>query len=461
MLTATRLRTSLILALAFFLAGPTVAQISITSSFYNAKAGQRETETEYEADDDGNPFTSLPCVTGMLSASGGNQTWDFTGCTYSGPTLQTVTDYGTDVAGDVPEGTNPAFSTANFYAREYETDASDPASSWGVLSLTTNAVSQFGVVLVQEVGPSDYDTTVVLNNPVSTPLVLPLTFGSSWSDSTTFSENGTTVAIAEDYDIDGWGTLVTPAGSADALRISNERRFFVDSGGGMFMLTQTQYNYEFMTNGTISAFIYHDNAGTASGGGYISITSTSLPVELAAIDVVRDGNEAILSWTTLSELNNSGFGVEHAVDESPFREVAFVEGAGTARTELEYSYAIPLESTGLHRFRLRQVDLDGTFTYSPVVELDFDVPGRFALLPAYPNPFNPSTTITYDLAAAAEVTLDVFDLLGQRVRQLASGSREAGRYQVEFDAGGLPSGLYVYRLVAGSHSETRSIMLLK
>ena len=76
MLTATRLRTTFILALAFFLAGPTVAQISITSSFYSAKAGQRETETEYEADDDGNPFTSLPCVTGMLSAPpDGNGLW--------------------------------------------------------------------------------------------------------------------------------------------------------------------------------------------------------------------------------------------------------------------------------------------------------------------------------------------------------------------------------------------------
>jgi hypothetical protein len=461
MLTTTALRTTLILVLLSLLAGPTFAQIVITSSFYSAKAGQRETESEYEADDDGNPFTSLPCVTGMLSASGGSQSWDFTACTYSSPPLVTVTDYGTDVAGDMPEGDNPAFSSANFYMREYETNASDPASSWGVLSLTTNAVTQFGFVVVEEVAPSDYDTTVVLNDPVSTPLALPIEFGDSWSDSTTFTQEATTVAIAEDYDVDGWGTLTTPAGTASALRISNERRFFVDIGGGTFVLTETQYNYEFLTNGTISAFIYHDNAGTALGGGYISTSSTSLPVELATIDVVRDGDEAILSWTTLSELNNSGFGVEHAVDDSPFREIAFVEGAGTTRTVREYSVAFALETTGVHRFRLRQVDLDGTFTYSPVVELNYDTPERFALLPAYPNPFNPSTTITYDVAAASEITLNVFDMLGQRIRRLASGSHEPGRYEVEFDATGLPTGLYVYQLVAGSRSETRSMMLLK
>ncbi len=461
MLNATALRTTLILALVSLLAGPTLAQISITSSFYSAKAGQRETENEYEADDDGNPLTTLPCVTGMLSASGANQTWDFTGCTYSTPPITMIIDYGTDVVGDVPQGDTPDFGSANFYTREYETDPSNPAGAWGVLQLTGSAITQYGFVVVEEVAPSDYDTTVVINDPASTALVLPLTIGTTWSDTTSFTVQGGTVAFAEDNVIDGWGTLITPAGTMSALRLSNERRSYVDIGGGTFFLTDVEYNYEFLTDGLMSAFIYHDNAGTASGGGYISATSTSLPVELASFDAVRNGAEAILSWKTLSELDNSGFAIEHAVGESAFREIAFVEGAGTARTEREYSYSFTLETTGVHRFRLRQVDLDGTFGYSPVVELNYDTPGRFALLPAYPNPFNPSTTITYDLAAASDVTLDVFDMLGQRVRRLAGGSREAGRYEVEFDATGLPSGLYVYRLVAGSHTETRSMMLLK
>ncbi|MFA7332327.1 MAG: T9SS type A sorting domain-containing protein [Candidatus Delongbacteria bacterium] len=90
-----------------------------------------------------------------------------------------------------------------------------------------------------------------------------------------------------------------------------------------------------------------------------------------------------------------------------------------------------------------------------------DRPGRFALEPAYPNPFNPSTTLAYTLSATGPATLRVFDLAGQEVAQLVSGLQEAGRHEVRFDAGALPSGVYLARLVSEEGVATSKLVLVK
>ncbi len=90
-----------------------------------------------------------------------------------------------------------------------------------------------------------------------------------------------------------------------------------------------------------------------------------------------------------------------------------------------------------------------------------DLPQEFALYPNYPNPFNPTTTISYDLPRLSVVTLTVYDLLGRRVTDLASGRQPAGKYEVSFDATDLPSGVYVYRLAAGEYVKTRRMVVVR
>jgi hypothetical protein len=90
-----------------------------------------------------------------------------------------------------------------------------------------------------------------------------------------------------------------------------------------------------------------------------------------------------------------------------------------------------------------------------------DLPTAFAVHQNYPNPFNPTTTVTYDLPEPSEMALSVFDVLGRRVRLLASGAHPAGTHQVRFDASGLPSGIYFYTLKAGRYTETRRMVLLR
>ncbi len=88
-------------------------------------------------------------------------------------------------------------------------------------------------------------------------------------------------------------------------------------------------------------------------------------------------------------------------------------------------------------------------------------PLHFALEQNFPNPFNPSTLISYELPVASHVRLSVFNLLGQEIAMLVNGQIDPGRHEVKFDAGTRPSGLYVYRLEAGSFVQTRTMTLVR
>jgi hypothetical protein len=84
-----------------------------------------------------------------------------------------------------------------------------------------------------------------------------------------------------------------------------------------------------------------------------------------------------------------------------------------------------------------------------------------SLLQNYPNPFNPSTTISYGLPQRSQVTLSVFNTLGQQVAQLVNGDMEAGYHEVKFDGGKLASGVYLYRMQAGRYVETKMLLLVR
>ena len=112
-------------------------------------------------------------------------------------------------------------------------------------------------------------------------------------------------------------------------------------------------------------------------------------------------------------------------------------------------------------YRLKQIDFDGTYSYSNTVEVTGIVPNEFALKQNYPNPFNPSTKIEYQLPSEEKVSIRIFDILGNEVAQLVNEKIAAGVHTVEFDAANLPSGIYFYQISAGQYSQTKKLMLLK
>ena len=94
-------------------------------------------------------------------------------------------------------------------------------------------------------------------------------------------------------------------------------------------------------------------------------------------------------------------------------------------------------------------------------EFDSSLPTQFKLNQNYPNPFNPTTKIVYHIPENADVTIKVYDMLGKEITTLVEEYGEAGRYEVEFDATGLPSGMYLYRIQAGNFTDTKMMILLR
>jgi hypothetical protein len=204
----------------------------------------------------------------------------------------------------------------------------------------------------------------------------------------------------------------------------------------------------------------------------VVFTFTQLnPAELASFDGALQEEKVVLNWSTVSQTNNAGWQIMRSVDGENFESVGnFVQGAGTSDALLNYSFE-DKNLPGVEKvyYRLEQVDLDGSVSRSNVIEVilgaRMPLPTEFAVN-VYPNPFNPSTTISYELPEGAPVTVVIYDVLGQQVRHLISQFNSAGRYQVQWDARdnqgrGVASGVYIARIDAGTSTLSQKMLLLK
>jgi hypothetical protein len=117
-------------------------------------------------------------------------------------------------------------------------------------------------------------------------------------------------------------------------------------------------------------------------------------------------------------------------------------------------------TTGFDEIFYRKVTIPSPPTVG-VMENERSTPGQFALNQNFPNPFNPTTVISYQLPEASHVALKLFDMLGREVATLVDGVKSAGQHTVELNASKLQSGIYFYRLQAGNFYETRKLTLLK
>ncbi|MDO8548692.1 MAG: T9SS type A sorting domain-containing protein [Ignavibacteria bacterium] len=206
----------------------------------------------------------------------------------------------------------------------------------------------------------------------------------------------------------------------------------------------------------------------ASTAAQFSWNNFVIPVELTSFTGSSFDGNVILNWTTATEINNKIFNVERRKENSDFVTVGFVEGKGTTTERQEYSYIDRYVTAGKYFYRLKQIDFDGTFEYSNEIEVDATTLLSFSLEQNYPNPFNPSTKITYSIPDKSFVTLKVFDPLGREISQLVNEEKEAGKYEIEFDANNLSSGVYFYKIEAvpigrqaGDFVETKKMILLR
>lgn len=272
-----------------------------------------------------------------------------------------------------------------------------------------------------------------------------ITFNGTPGDYSVNIDNG---AVSEDYVIENNILGVDPK--------------FQGAGGQDFSLTLQSPAVNAGSDAIVS-FIDINYLGRPEGEvdiGAFELNGEPLPVELTSFDARLSGRAIHLVWTTASELNNAGFAVELGAHDRDFEQLLFVEGSGTTTTAQTYSATLPDMAPGTWSIRLKQIDFDGAFGYSETLEVTVFA-DAFHLAQSYPNPFNPQTRIAYTLPVASHVTLEVFDLLGRSVGTLVREAQSAGTYSVNFDAGDLVNGTYVYRLTAGTFTETKTMVLLK
>jgi hypothetical protein len=194
---------------------------------------------------------------------------------------------------------------------------------------------------------------------------------------------------------------------------------------------------------------------------YRNLFAIPVPVELTSFTYSITKTAVALFWSTASETNSYGFEIERSNDGKGFITIGFVKGKGTTSENTDYSFTDNNEIPGIYSYRLKIMDLDGSFEYSDVITADLTAPVEFALVQNYPNPFNPSTIIKYALPAGGRVSLTVYDPLGTIVKVLVDEFKDAGVHSVNFDASGLSTGVYFYSIKTDNFSTTKKMLYLK
>ena len=257
-----------------------------------------------------------------------------------------------------------------------------------------------------------------------------------------------------------------------------DNQIYISTNGGNTWAPQNSN-----TNNTLTdIFFINSNLGWAVGanGTILQTNNGGTPVELISFiaDYIKSESAIEITWATATETNNQGFEILRFTqnDNDEWNKIGFVPGHGTTTETQHYTFTDNDVKPGKYQYKLRQIDYDGSFEYSQIVEIEIPFVSEFSLFQNYPNPFNPTTKIKYSIPTVAlrpalpagrqaqsdiTVTLKVYDLLGSEVATLVNEEKPDGEYEVEFDATGLSSGIYFYQLKAGQFSETKKMVLLR
>lgn len=271
-------------------------------------------------------------------------------------------------------------------------------------------------------------------------------------------------------DADGWITfqiIIKPSGN---IKIQYQ------NAGNTFDINNGTVGVE-NNDGTEGILYRHRQYGGAISGFPLAVefglSDSALPVELSSFSGAIIGKSVKLKWVTETEVSNYGFEVERKSDikgqtSNNWVNIGFVNGNGNSNSPKHYSFTDDDVIGGKHSYRLKQIDNDGEFAYSNVLEVNINLPLEYSLRQNYPNPFNPSTTIRYTIPNVIStegrninVQLKVYDVLGNEVATLVNEEKPTGVYEVEFNATELTSGVYFYKLQAGSFVEVKKMILLR
>jgi len=286
--------------------------------------------------------------------------------------------------------------------------------------------------------------SAVINLPNNQIMDYSFNFYFDW-----FASPSGTVTVGVTYDGGTTSTpiysVVDPTGNVGPILVVGN--FTTPASGAQ----NTQLEITFSGNSYNNDNIYWDNMCLE----YV------VPVELTSFTGVSKGADVELIWTTATETNNQGFEIERENAGGVFEQVGYVPGFGTTTEPKAYSFIDSKVGSGNYTYRLKQIDFDGSFSFSQTIEVEIVAPSSFGLDQNYPNPFNPSTTIRFSIPVETDVHLNVYNTLGQEVAKILNGRLKEGFHEVEFDAGSLTSGIYFYRLEAEKFVDVKKMIIIK
>lgn len=253
--------------------------------------------------------------------------------------------------------------------------------------------------------------------------------------------------------------------------LDDQNGWFVGSDGALYSTTNTGDSWvenDLLISTYLRAidFVDPENGWIVGNDGIILRRGAAvIPVELISFSATAYDRKVILKWSTETETNNSGFVLERShypdAEDGNWKAIGFIRGNGTTSNRHNYSFTDDENLSGKYTYRLKQIDYDGSYKYSQIVEVSVNLPVVFSLNQNYPNPFNPVTTIVYSIPQKEFVTLKVYDVLGNEIATLVNEQQLRGNYEVIFNGENTASGVYFYQLQAGRFNSVKKFILLK
>ncbi len=253
------------------------------------------------------------------------------------------------------------------------------------------------------------------------------------------------------------------------------------SGQSMTYTGSASNDNNVSSNWAAATEAWPNSAGDKGSPGYNG-SDQSLPVQLISFSAASTPAGVQLSWTTESEVNNAGFEIYRSVDPSAnfillagFKETPSLRGQGNSSRKHAYNYTDALvKNKQKYYYKLADVSYSGKRSYYGPISVNTGgesqraaiLPADFRLYPNYPNPFNPSTTIHFEIAEECKVIFEVYDITGQRIDAVNLGRKSPGEYRFQWSYrhttnSQTQSGLYMYRLTAGSIRMAGKMLYIK
>lgn len=192
-------------------------------------------------------------------------------------------------------------------------------------------------------------------------------------------------------------------------------------------------------------------------------TILTMPVELISFSEKVESNSVLLKWSTATETNNYGFEILRSIlpNDKDKSKVGFIKGNGTTTEKKNYEYLDKNLTKGEYEYQLVQIDYDGTRKQIADTKVVLTSPDDYTLYQNYPNPFNPTTKIEYKIPNESDITLLVYNILGEIIYKLKQSDVKAGKHEIIFNGKNLPSGIYYYQIRTTDFIDTKEMLLIK